>query len=259
MSLTAGACSSFSKVMDLEENKETGKTNGNSASEVDGEEKKEEENGKLGRCLSEFSLDDEEEEEEDGDADKVLDLGPQVTLKDQMEKDKDDDSLRRWKEQLLGSVDLNSVGDKLDPDVNISCLSIISPGRADVVLPLPVVPNSKGVWFTLKEGSSYRLKFTFSVSNNIVSGLKYINTVWKTGVRVDRTKEMLGTFSPQLEPYIYETPEEITPAGIFARGSYSARTKFIDDDDKCYLEINYTFDIRRDWPLVDPQQDYSAS
>lgn len=252
MSLTVGNCSSCSKDMDLEEI-EAGKKNENLAGEVDMDGKREEEKETLGRCFSEVSLDDEEEEE--GEADKVLDLGPQVTLKDQLEKDKDDESLRRWKEQLLGSVDLNSVGDKLDPDVNILSLSIISPGRADIVLPLPVVPNSKGVWFTLKEGSSYRLKFTFSVSNNIVSGLKYINTVWKTGVRVDRTKEMLGTFSPQLEPYIYETPEETTPAGIFARGSYSARTKFIDDDEKCYLEINYTFDIRKDWPSVAPQQD----
>lgn len=128
-------------------------------------------------------------------------------------------------------------------------------------------------------------------------------------ISVDRTKEMLGTFSPQVEPYTYETPEEITPCGIFARGTYSARTKvssihsvtsyflltreigwpetegqwsqskyrqgflivilitddiflifilitdgifhlshqFVDDDGKCYLEINYTFDIRREW------------
>jgi hypothetical protein len=42
---------------------------------------------------------------------------------------------------------------------------------------------------------------------------------------VDSTKEMLGTFSPQAEPYTYLTPEETTPSGIFARGSYSARTK----------------------------------
>ena len=106
---------------------------------------------------------------------------------------------------------------------------------------------------------------------------------------MDSTKEMLGTFSPQAEPYTYLTPEETTPSGIFARGSYSARTKvalldgwnihtplcsvhlrlcicilqvneqemflffifllqqFVDDDRKCYLEMNYTFDIRRDW------------
>ena len=36
---------------------------------------------------------------------------------------------------------------------------------------------------------------------------------------------MLGTFSPQQEPYIYEGEEETTPAGIFARGSYSAKLK----------------------------------
>lgn len=42
---------------------------------------------------------------------------------------------------------------------------------------------------------------------------------------VDRRKEMLGVFSPQAEAYTHEMPEEITPSGIFARGSYSARTK----------------------------------
>ncbi|KAG2661108.1 rho GDP-dissociation inhibitor 1-like [Panicum virgatum] len=189
-----------------------------------------------------------EDEEDEEEAPKVIDLGPRVSIKDQLEKDKDDESLRRWKEQLLGSLDLNSVGETLEPDVKIMSLSILSPGRPDIFLPLPVEPNAKGVWFTLKEGSPYRLKFTFSVSNNIVSGLRYTNTVWKTGIKVDRAKEMLGTFSPQLEPYTYVTPEDTTPSGMFARGSYSARTKFLDDDRKCYLEINYTFDIRREWP-----------
>lgn len=191
---------------------------------------------------------DEEDEEDEEKAPKVIDLGPRVSIKDQLEKDKDDESLRRWKEQLLGSVDLNSVGETLEPDVKIMSLSILSPGLPDIFLPLPVEPNAKGVWFTLKEGSPYRLKFTFSVSNNIVSGLRYTNTVWKTGLKVDRAKEMLGTFSPQQEPYTYVTPEDTTPSGMFARGSYSARTKFLDDDRKCYLEINYTFDIRREWP-----------
>lgn len=42
---------------------------------------------------------------------------------------------------------------------------------------------------------------------------------------VDSTKEMIGTFSPQQEPYTHEMPEETTPSGMFARGSYSARSK----------------------------------
>ncbi|CAA6670156.1 unnamed protein product [Spirodela intermedia] len=200
--------------------------------------------------------DDDEEEEEEEEKGKGSEKGPearsgpQFTLKQQLEKDKEDESLRRWKEQLLGGLDLDSVGEHLEPEVKIESLSIISPGRPDIVLPLPLAPNTKGPWFTLKEGSTYRLKFSFSVSNNIVPGLRYSNTVWKTGVKVDSTKEMLGTFSPRVEPYDCEMQKETTPSGIFARGSYSARSKFIDDDGKCYLEINYTFDIRKEWPLT---------
>ncbi|KAJ4893136.1 Rho GDP-dissociation inhibitor 1 [Raphanus sativus] len=203
--------------------------------------------GSLGRQMSEASLSAAEEEEDD---DSKLQLGPQYTIKEHLEKDKDDESLRKWKEQLLGSVDVTNIGETLDPEVKIISLAILSPGRPDIVLMVPENGNPKGMWFTLKEGSKYNLKFTFHVNNNIVSGLRYTNTVWKTGVKVDRGKEMLGTFSPQSEPYNHVMPEETTPSGMFARGSYSARTKFLDDDNKCYLEINYSFDIRKEWAAV---------
>ncbi|WOL19469.1 rho GDP-dissociation inhibitor 1-like isoform X2 [Canna indica] len=255
MSSGIGALS-CSKDMGLEKKTDISEKNGILMAR---EETKREENGHGGEeakeneglnCETSRYATGEEEEDEEGKIAKGIDLGPQVSLKDQMEKDKDDESLRRWKEQLLGSVDLNAVGETLEPEVKILCLSIISSERPDIVLPIPAVPNPKGVWFTLKEGSQYKLRFTFTVSNNIVSGLRYTNTVWKSGIRVDKTKEMLGTFSPQVENYAYETSEEHTPSGIFARGSYSARTKFADDDGKCYLEINYTFDIRREWPSI---------
>ncbi|KAI9083247.1 hypothetical protein K1719_034779 [Acacia pycnantha] len=183
----------------------------------------------------------------DDDPGVKLELGPPCSLKDQLEKDKDDESLRRWKEQLLGSVDMNNVGETLDAEVKIISLSIISPEREDIVLPIPEDGNPKGTWFTLKEGSKYRLKFIFQVSNNIVSGLKYTNTVWgRSGFKLDNTKEMIGTFSPQAELYTHEMPEETTPEGTFARGTYSAKSRFIDDDNKCHLEI-YTFKIKKNW------------
>ncbi|KAK8642242.1 hypothetical protein V6N13_011596 [Hibiscus sabdariffa] len=199
------------------------------------------------RKASESSFCPTEDEDDDDDEEREIELGPKCTLKEQLEKDKDDESLRRWKEQLLGTVDFDSVGEKLEPDVKILSLAIKSPGRPDMVLTIPENGKPKGSWFTLKEGSKYSLKFTFQVSNNIVSGLKYTNMVWKTGVKVDSMKEMMGTFSPQAEPYTHEISEETTPSGIFARGSYSARSKFVDDDNKCYLEINYSFDIRKEW------------
>lgn len=36
---------------------------------------------------------------------------------------------------------------------------------------------------------------------------------------------MLGTFSPQIEPYTQIMEEETTPAGVLARGAYTAKTK----------------------------------
>merc|ERR1712137_149589 len=137
--------------------------------------------------------DHDHDHDHDDENSNKLQLGPQYTLKEQLEKDKDDESLRRWKEQLLGSVDFDNAGESLEPDVKIRELSIISPGRDDIVLSIPEDGNPKGLWFTLKEGSRYNLKFTFSVNNNIVSGLKYTNTVWKTGIKVDSSKEMIGT------------------------------------------------------------------
>ncbi|GJR96601.1 Rho GDP-dissociation inhibitor 1-like protein [Tanacetum coccineum] len=227
MSLTVEAVSSCSKNMEFEENKDQGK-----------------ESIKKSGSESSFC---ESENEGDEVEDTKIELGPQCTLKDQLEKDKDDESLRKWKEQLLGNVDINDVGESLEPEVKILSLSILSPGRSDIVLAIPTDGKPKGSWFTLKEGSRYSLRFSFQVKHNIVSGLKYTNNVWKTGVKVDNTKQMLGTFSPQQEAYTYDMPEETTPSGYFARGSYSAKTKFVDDDNKCYLEISYTFDIRKDW------------
>ncbi|KAL3820798.1 hypothetical protein ACJIZ3_006703 [Penstemon smallii] len=246
MSLAIGVVSS-SKNMGFDENKGDGKE-GNPDKTVDNPdpESESETGGRVSRQMSEGSL-YATEDEDDEDTESKIQLGPQCTLKELSEKDKDDESLRRWKEQLLGSVDINSVGETLDPDVRIMSLAIKSPGRDDIFLPIPEAGNPKGAWFTLKEGSRYSLFFTFQVNNNIVSGLKYKNNVWKTGIKVDTTKEMIGTFSPQAEPYTHQMPEETTPSGIFARGSYSAKTQFLDDDNRCYLELNYTFEIKKDW------------
>ncbi|KAG8054243.1 hypothetical protein GUJ93_ZPchr0001g30847 [Zizania palustris] len=129
---------------------------------------------------------EEEEEDEEGNKRAVV-LGPQVPLKEQLELDKDDESLRRWKEQLLGQVDTEQLGETAEPEVKVLNLTILSPDRPDLVLPIPFVADEKGYAFALKDGSTYSFRFSFIVSNNIVSGLKYTNTVWKTGVRGDTT------------------------------------------------------------------------
>lgn len=71
----------------------------------------------------------------------------------------------------------------MDPEVIFHSIGIVSEGCAEIVRPLPIVENQSRVLFTLKEGSQYRLKLTFGVKHNIVSGLAYVNTVWKKGLR----------------------------------------------------------------------------
>ncbi|KAH0992467.1 hypothetical protein GBA52_003950 [Prunus armeniaca] len=196
----------------------------------------------------EGDLDEEDDEVAALKSEKELVLGPQFSLKEQLEKDKDDESLRKWKEQLLGSVDLSTAGESKEPEVKVLSLTIMCRGRPDIVLPIPFTNKPKSSLFTLKDGCHIRMRFTFTVSKNIVSGLKYTNTVWKTGVRVDNSKRMLGTFSPRQDPYTYETEEETVPSSMFVRGWYCVRAKFLDDDGKCYLDMSYYFEIQKNWP-----------
>ncbi len=186
-------------------------------------------------------------------------LGPQLLLKEQLEKDNEDESLRRWKEQLLGSAAsclLDAAGGKngfLEPEVKVLRLGIQAKGREELELPLDpqlllLTRSSTSCSFSLKEGCHYHLKFVFTVRSNIVSGLTCISTVWKLGIMVDQTRSMLGTFAPQLEPYVHIMPEaHVTPSGSLARGTYTANLRFLDDDAIVYLDVNYSFEICKDW------------
>ncbi|XP_021670531.2 rho GDP-dissociation inhibitor 1 isoform X1 [Hevea brasiliensis] len=217
-------------------------------------EKQERQKEMADKALAEAVIDyddDEEEEEEEGSGVPVpvpgFVPGPLLSLKEQIEKDQDDDSLRRWKEKLLGCVegDLNGLC-QMEPEVKFHSIGIISSDFGEINTPLPVDGNrSSQVHFTLKEGSRYQLKLTFNVLHNIVSGLNYSNIVWKGGLQVDQSKGMLGTFAPQREPYVHTLEEETTPSGALARGIYSAKLKFEDDDRRCHMDLKYSFEIKK--------------
>lgn len=67
---------------------------------------------------------------------------------------------------------------------------------------------------------------------------------------VDKSNEMLGSYSPVEKPYEVVMPRngwEEAPSGMLARGSYTAVTKFVDDDKQTHLEFEYAFAIRKGW------------
>lgn len=201
------------------------------------------------REVTQEPLEKEEEEEDVGETD-VGSFGefvppPLVPLQQHLEKDKDDESLRRWKEKLLGHIE-GELDGQVEPEVTFQSIGIISDDLGEINMSLPLDESQKTkVLFSLKEGSQYCLKLPFTVKHNIVSGLAYFNTVWRGGVQVDEVEGMLGTFAPQQEPYVQLLDEDTAPSGVLARGLYSAKLRFEDDDKKCHMELSYTFEIKK--------------
>lgn len=202
--------------------------------------------------------DEEDEEEEQGgeeggpedDDDENYNPGQKIGLKMQLELDKDDESLRRWKERLLGNATIPGEAHKSEAEVEFQTLRILVDGRQDIELPIRKTGakvDEALAHFVLKEKAKYRLQFEFTVKNELAVGLLYSNRVWRLGRQVDKARVMLGVYAPQEEPYKFVTEEDTTPHGMMARGHYTAKTLFSDDDGKVYLEYNYKFDIRKEW------------
>ncbi|NWJ12173.1 GDIR1 inhibitor, partial [Crypturellus undulatus] len=101
--------------------------------------------------------------------------------------------------------------------------------------------------FVLKEGVEYRIKISFKVNREIVSGLKYIQHTFRKGVKIDKTEYMVGSYGPRAEEYEFLTPMEEAPKGMLARGSYNIKSKFTDDDKTDHLSWEWNLTIKKDW------------
>ncbi|XP_043352464.1 rho GDP-dissociation inhibitor 1 isoform X2 [Dermochelys coriacea] len=101
--------------------------------------------------------------------------------------------------------------------------------------------------FVLKEGVEYRIKISFRVNKEIVSGLKYIQHTFRKGVKIDKTDYMVGSYGPRAEEYEFLTPMEEAPKGMLARGSYNIKSKFTDDDKTDHLSWEWNLTIKKEW------------
>lgn len=64
---------------------------------------------------------------------------------------------------------------------------------------------------------------------------------------VDRNAWMLGSYGPKTEIQSFKTPVDEAPSGLLARGKYTVKSKFMDDDKNVYLEWEWTLDIKKEW------------
>lgn len=171
----------------------------------------------------------------------------QKTIQEIQNLDQDDESLRKYKEVLLGTqptiVDLNC------PNVVVTKLTLVC-DSAPFPLELDLtgdLESYKKQSFVVKEGSLYMIKIGFKVNREIVSGLKYCQHTSRKGIKIDKTMYMVGSYGPRVEEYDFLTTPEEAPKGILARGSYSIKSEFTDDDKTNHLSWEWNIKISKDW------------
>ncbi|MBW03042.1 Rho GDP-dissociation inhibitor 1, partial [Eschrichtius robustus] len=116
----------------------------------------------------------------------------QKSIQEIQELDKDDESLRKYKEALLGRVAVSA--DPNVPNVVVTRLILVcstAPGPLELDL-TGDLESFKKQSFVLKEGVEYRIKISFRVNREIVSGMKYIQHTYRKGVKIDKTDYMVS-------------------------------------------------------------------
>jgi len=171
------------------------------------------------------------------------------TMQEMLSKDKDDESLEKYKARLLGKGGDKKVVPKYPSDprkIVVDEVRILVPDRDPIILDVKD-KKLKDKPYTLKEGTPFTVVLRFWSQHDIASGLQYLNLVYRMGIQVDKVQQMLGRYGPSAEINEYRFPEDQAPAGFGKRGHYTAKGKLIDDDKTVYCEFEYSFDIAKDW------------
>ncbi|CAL9730881.1 rho GDP-dissociation inhibitor [Monosporozyma unispora] len=173
------------------------------------------------------------------------------TLDEYKTLDAEDESLAKWKESLgLGAdvLPLEFAGDKRKVVIkNIQLL--INTEKEPITFDLTnekTIKELSSKRYKIKENSIYKLKITFKVQHEIITGLRYVQYIKKAGIAVDKIDDHLGSYAPNTKSkpvYEVELPESEAPSGFLARGNYSAVSKFIDDDKTNHLTLNWGVEI----------------
>ncbi|NWS75333.1 GDIR3 inhibitor, partial [Crotophaga sulcirostris] len=212
-----------------------------------------------------------EEEEKDGDVALAYKTPAKKSLQEIQELDPGDESLRKYKQALLGAIPATL--DASVPNVQVTRLTLMceqAPGPITMDLtgehwgcpweeeedgcqahgPSPHAGDLevlRGRAFVLKEGVDYRVKVSFKVNREIVCGLRCLHLTYRQGRPVDRDVFMVGSYAPRAEEYEVVTPAEEAPRGWLARGSYRVRSLVTDDDKTEHLAWEWGLCIKKAW------------
>lgn len=193
--------------------------------------------------LEELKIDEEEEEKSNykAPAKKTVDEINQL--------DAEDESLRKYKEALLGGGGGDAAAAE-GPRVIIKKIELHSPDLKNGPLIMDLTQTAdklKECAFKIKEGCEYQLHFFFKVQHEILSGLRYSGVVKRKGISIDKTNIMVGSYAPRDDDHSFKTDPEQAPSGMLARGHYKVKSKFTDDDKEEHAQWEWNIDIAKSW------------
>ncbi|CAG0919265.1 unnamed protein product [Notodromas monacha] len=193
---------------------------------------------------------DHREEEHEVDVDALYKPPPEKSIDEMLQQDTNDESLKKYKEALLGKATQEKI--ILEPEdprkVLVKKLALLVEGRNDMELDLSGdISKLKEQTQCIKEGVHYKIRIDFNVQREIVHGLKYVQKTYRKGIQVDKMKQMVGSYAPSLEMHSFTTPGEEAPSGMVARGHYTVKSLFTDDDNNEHLKWEWSFEIKKDW------------
>ena len=179
-------------------------------------------------------------------------VGEKKTINEYTNLDAEDEALNKWKQSFGLSNATGTIGDPNDPrKVVILEMAIHVDGMPPVVYDLEApgaLERLRKEPIVIKEKSKYHLVVKFRVQHEIVTGLKYLQSVKRHGIRLDKTQEVCGSYSPNTQDkpyYVKEFATEEAPSGMLARGTYEATSKFVDDDNVTHLVFAWYTEIKK--------------
>lgn len=182
-------------------------------------------------------------------------VGEKKTIDEYTKLDANDESLAKWKASLGLTANAEpypvKAGDTRKVVIVEMKLQFPEQDIADIIINLEDPQGNtlnNTIKFNIKEKSVYQLVIKFRVQHEIITGLKYLHLVKKAGIRVEKLEEPLGSYAPNTvdKPYYEKSFAEVeAPSGLLARGSYSAISKFIDDDKTTHLTLPWSFQITK--------------
>lgn len=174
---------------------------------------------------------------------------PMRLLSQMVEADKDDESLEKYKSDLLGNFAEVVVIDNANPcNVLIRKMEFLSEEKdgllIDLTQPKDVISQTN---FVVKEGTPFKIRISFQVQREIVTGLQYVHAVKRMGLKVDTETHMCGSFAPKLDMQEFTTPQQDVPSGMLALGNYRVVSLFTDDDKNEILRWEWGLEIKSEW------------